>query len=238
MKNQQGSKSFWKGKGFYLALTLVIAGAAMASFLAINSMMDKLGATPAPQGEEDIPWQDHTPAEEKQQNVPVPSSSSSQQQSTGLSEPSSLSSSSAQSAPAASHRAQAPSFVSPKAGQELQVFSGDELVFNETLKDWRTHNGLDIAGAVGELVCAPRDAKVSRVYEDPQWGGVVELSSDTLTMRLCGLSGLNVAEGDEVNQGDTIGTIGEAPAESALETHVHVEFIENGAYVDPSGYFS
>ena len=38
MKNNQESKSFWKGKGFYLALTLVIAGAATASFLAINSM--------------------------------------------------------------------------------------------------------------------------------------------------------------------------------------------------------
>ena len=49
MKNNQESKSFWKGKGFYLALTLVIAGAATASFLAINSMMDKLGADPAPQ---------------------------------------------------------------------------------------------------------------------------------------------------------------------------------------------
>ena len=75
MKNNQESKSFWKGKGFYLALTLVIAGAATASFLAINSMMDKLGADPAPQiqGEEDIPWQEeqHTPVEEKQEDVPV-----------------------------------------------------------------------------------------------------------------------------------------------------------------------
>ena len=31
MKNNQESKSFWKGKGFYLALTLVIAGAATAA---------------------------------------------------------------------------------------------------------------------------------------------------------------------------------------------------------------
>ena len=84
MKNNQESKSFWKGKGFYLALTLVIAGAATASFLAINSMMDKLGADPAPQiqGEEDIPRQEEqlTPVEETQEDVPVaptsPSSSS------------------------------------------------------------------------------------------------------------------------------------------------------------------
>ncbi len=95
MKNNQESKSFWKGKGFYLALTLVIAGAATASFLAINSMMDKLGADPAPQiqGEEDIPWQEeqHTPVEEKQEDVPVAPtspSSSSKPQSTVSSAPS------------------------------------------------------------------------------------------------------------------------------------------------------
>ena len=109
MKNNQESKSFWKGKGFYLALTLVIAGAATASFLAINSMMDKLGADPAPQiqGEEDIPWQEeqHTPVEEKQEDVPVAPtspSSSSKPQSTVSSAPSSSPASSAPAAPASS----------------------------------------------------------------------------------------------------------------------------------------
>ena len=31
----------------------------------------------------------------------------------------------------------------------MQAFSGDELVFNDTMKDWRTHNGMDLAGAAG-----------------------------------------------------------------------------------------
>lgn len=154
MKNNQESKSFWKGKGFYLALTLVIAGAATASFLAINSMMDKLGADPAPQiqGEEDIPWQEeqHTPVEEKQEDVPVAPtspSSSSKPQSTASSAPSSSPASSAPAAPASSQPVQTPSFASPRAGAALQAFSGDELVFNDTMKDWRTHNGMDLAGA-------------------------------------------------------------------------------------------
>ena len=151
MKNNQESKSFWKGKGFYLALTLVIAGAATASFLAINSMMDKLGADPAPQiqGEEDIPWQEeqHTPVEEKQEDVPVAPtspSSSSKPQSTASSAPSSSPASSAPAAPASSQPVQTPSFASPRAGAALQAFSGDELVFNDTMKDWRTHNGLSL----------------------------------------------------------------------------------------------
>ena len=171
MKNNQESKSFWKGKGFYLALTLVIAGAATASFLAINSMMDKLGADPAPQiqGEEDIPWQEeqHTPVEEKQEDVPVAPtspSSSSKPQSTVSSAPSSSPASSAPAAPASSQPVQTPSFASPRAGAALQAFSGDELVFNDTMKDWRTHNGMDLAGAAGDAVTAPTGAGGGRAY--------------------------------------------------------------------------
>ena len=225
MKNNQESKSFWKGKGFYLALTLVIAGAATASFLAINSMMDKLGADPAPQiqGEEDIPWQEeqHTPVEEKQEDVPVA--------------PTSPSSS---SKPPSSQPVQTPSFASPRAGAALQAFSGDELVFNDTMKDWRTHNGMDLAGAAGDAVTAPTGAVVARAYEDPQWGGVVELNAGKLTVRVCGLADIAVKEGDTVAVGDALGTVGELPAESAMETHVHLEFLEDGAYVDPAEYFA
>ena len=244
MKNNQESKSFWKGKGFYLALTLVIAGAATASFLAINSMMDKLGADPAPQiqGEEDIPWQEeqHTPVEEKQEDVPVAPtspSSSSKPQSTVSSAPSSSPASSAPAAPASSQPVQTPSFASPRAGAALQAFSGDELVFNDTMKDWRTHNGMDLAGAAGDAVTAPTGAVVARAYEDPQWGGVVELNAGKLTVRVCGLADIAVKEGDTVAVGDALGTVGELPAESAMETHVHLEFLEDGAYVDPAEYF-
>ena len=245
MKNNQESNSFWKGKGFYLALTLVIAGAATASFLAINSMMDKLGADPAPQiqGEEDIPWQEeqHTPVEEKQEDVPVAPtspSSSSKPQSTASSAPSSSPASSAPAAPASSQPVQTPSFASPRAGAALQAFSGDELVFNDTMKDWRTHNGMDLAGAAGDAVTAPTGAVVARAYEDPQWGGVVELNAGKLTVRVCGLADIAVKEGDAVAVGDALGTVGELPAESAMETHVHLEFLEDGAYVDPAEYFA
>ena len=47
-----------------------------------------------------------------------------------------------------------------------------------------------------------------------------------------------VKEGDTVAVGDALGTVGELPAESAMETHVHLEFLEDGAYVDPAKYFA
>lgn len=257
MRKDRHAKDFWKGKGFYLALALVIAGAATASFLAINSMMSRLEQSPEPDlfGEEDIPWQQqqHTPVEEKQEGVPVTppassaassraaSSSSSKPQSTASSQRSSRPASSASSAPeepAGSQPVQEPLFASPKSGATLQAFSGDELVFNETMKDWRTHNGMDIAGAAGDVVSAPASATVSAAMEDAQWGGVVELVGEGLTMRLCGLSDLTVKEGDTVALGDTIGKLAEVPAESAMTPHLHLEFLRDGSYVDPAAYFA
>ncbi len=49
----------------------------------------------------------------------------------------------------------AQSFVLPVSGAILQAYSGDELVYNETLGDWRTHNGVDYSAALGEEVIAP-----------------------------------------------------------------------------------
>lgn len=266
MKKNRHAKDFWRGKGFYLALALVIAGAATASFLAINSMMDRMEQSPDPDllGEEDIPWQQNTPVEEKQEGVPVPpsssqttsqatsqaasqaaprsaSASSSRPQSTASSARSSQPAASASPEPAASASSQTvqePSFLSPKSGATLQTFSGDELVFNETMKDWRTHNGMDIAGKAGDAVTAPASATVSAAFADAQWGGVVELRDGDLVMRLCGLDKLAVQTGDTVALGETIGTLGELPAESAMAPHLHVEFLNDGAYVDPAAYFA
>ncbi|MBD5093611.1 MAG: M23 family metallopeptidase [Subdoligranulum sp.] len=265
MKKDRHAKDFWKGKGFYLALALVIAGAATASFLAINSMMSRMEQSPQPDpfGEEDIPWQQNTPVDESQEGVPVApsssapaasskdassqtaSSSSSRRQSTASS--SSSSQPAAQSAspespapeePASSQIVQEPLFASPKSGATLQTFSGNELVFNETMKDWRTHNGMDIAGKAGDVVAAPAAATVAAVGEDAQWGGFVELQEGDLIMRLCGLGELSVKEGDAVALGDRVGTLGQLPAESAMTPHLHLEFLKDGEFVNPAEYFA
>ena len=246
MKNNQESKSFWKGKGFYLALTLVIAGAATASFLAINSMMDKLGADPAPQiqGEEDIPWQEeqHTPVEEKQEDVPVAPtspSSSSKPQSTASSAPSSSPASSAPAAPASSQPAQTPSFASPRAGATLQAFSGDELVFNDTMKDWRTHNGLDIQAAEGDAVKTAASGMVVSIKSDELMGTtvVIEHAGGYTTQYSCLQAEPPVTEGQQVAAGDIIGLVGStAAAESSMGPHLHFSVAKDGVIIDPSEY--
>ena len=237
-------RKFWQGKGFYVALAVVILGSALASYLAISAMMQRLGATgDTPQtnidGQEDIPWNEpFAEAEEKQEKVPVTSNSSSSAQSGSASSASSGAQAMQSNEPAAMQTARTGSFAWPVQGNVLQAFSADELVFNETMQDWRTHNGADIAAEAGALVKSPVSATVTAVAQDGQWGGVVELTTGTTCIRLCGLTNIMVAQGDTVRQGAELGKLGTVPAEVASAQHLHLEIIESGSYANPQDYFA
>ncbi len=129
------------------------------------------------------------------------------------------------------------SFVLPVSGAILQEYSGDELVYNETLSDWRTHNGVDYAASLGEEVIAPVAGQVVRVYTDGNWGGVVEmLDQNGYTWRFCGVENSTLQAGDAVSISQVIGCIGTIGAESALQTHLHLEILHEGVYQDPSEF--
>ena len=61
-------------------------------------------------------------------------------------------------------------FVRPVSGEVLRDYSGDELVYDRTMGDWRTHNGVDFLAADGALVCAVADGVIEDVYRDEYYG--------------------------------------------------------------------
>ena len=127
----------------------------------------------------------------------------------------------------------------PIEGNVLQPFSAGELVTSSTTGVWQTHNGMDIAAAIGENVYPMEAGVVSKIEEDALWGICVTIDHDNgYTSRYCGLNaGLNVMEGDEVIITDVIGVVGgTADVESAMESHLHFEVMQGDAYVDPAGY--
>ncbi len=243
--------SFFKGKGFYWALSLCIVIAAACSFFAIKNMVSArpdAGTTQQGGTEQwDLP---DTQVENKVEDVPIQATpapaASSKPKSSPKPSAAPDSASGQQVAPSALPEqdepaaAPEPSFVWPVDGQTGQEYSGDELVYNETLKDWRTHNGLDIQCPAGRTVKSAKAGRVTAVYDGGVWGQIVEIDDGQITWRYCGLdaSSIQVKAEDQVTMGQTIGKLGETPAETALEPHLHLETLKGGNYQDPKLYLS
>ena len=98
-------------------------------------------------------------------------------------------------------------------GRVLNAFSGDELVYNKTLGDWRTHNGVDYACTQGAAVAAPVAGKVVSAGAEGNWGTVVVLEDAAGRLwRLCGVADPAVKAGDTVAAGQKLGTVGTVAA--------------------------
>lgn len=144
----------------------------------------------------------------------------------------------AEDAPAA--KAQADTrIVLPLKGKTTVPFSMEQLLYNATLDDWRTHDGIDIAAEEGTAVVSAAEGKVSSIVND-YWMGVTVtvLGSDGYELAYAGLqSGPAVSVGDRLSPGDTIGRVGTtALLEEGQGAHLHFSVKKDGAAVDPAAY--
>ena len=127
----------------------------------------------------------------------------------------------------------------PIQGDVIATFSRDTLTYSNTMADWRTHEGLDIAAEAGSLVSATQDGTVTAVYEDDFLGRVVVVShsGDLATLYANLAQETYVAVGDYVLSGEVLGQVGSsALLEAAEPSHLHFEVYENGSPVDPLSY--
>ena len=126
-------------------------------------------------------------------------------------------------------------FVWPLEGEIIGEYAPDALIWSETLGQWQTHPGIDIAAAVGEAVTACADGTVSAAWEDPLWGYVIEITQrEGYVATYANLSTLNMVKvGDAVVAGQVIGAVGDtADCESDMPWHLHFALTQNGAPVD------
>ena len=232
---------FLNGKGFYVVLALCLAGAGTAAYIAMETAADKARQQPEiirPSDSVASRWTFPQSEETAKEQHGVRISSS--QPSSSLSQP--QSSPSQPAAPSADFEQPEEqvsllksSWTMPIEGEVFTPYSHGELVKSETLGDWRTHNGVDIAAEKGKSVAAAAKGEVEEVYEDPLWGFVVEIEHPgDITARYCGLDkNVTVKEGDKVKQGQMIGAVGYIPAESAMPDHLHFECLKDDKYIDP-----
>ena len=106
-------------------------------------------------------------------------------------------------------------------------------VYSETMHDWRSHNGIDIAGNIGDEAIAIQDGTVKKVYSDELWGDVVVIEhGNGLTAKYCGIKS-TLEKDAHIEQGQVIGTVVMIPVEGADGVHVHLETEVEGKSVDP-----
>ena len=131
-------------------------------------------------------------------------------------------------------------FVEPVKGEIIREFAPESLVYSETLKEWVTHNGVDIKSDKASVVVSACDGKVAAIKNDPRYGLtiIIEHNNGYKTVYANLLTSEYVIQGEEVTAGQTIGTIGNsANFEIADDYHLHFEVLKDGKYLDPVSIF-
>ena len=232
--NKQTVKSFFQKQGLYVLIFLCVVAAGITAIIAWpkdTTIKEQIGESDAGVAmiedttlEEEIANSIETTPEPEESAAPEPTETAQADEDTAT--------------VPASNGSGSIKLTRPLEGQIIGTFSGDELVFFPSLNVWATHNGVDIKADEGAQVVAALSGTVEEVCTNEADGGVIVIShSDSSETVYAGLGSFSVKEGDKVNAGDVIGTVGELPTELDLGYHLHFEYIVDGMYKDPEKYF-
>ena len=216
--NKQTGRGF-AGKGYYIALVLCATAIGISGYLYYRNVND------APSTQVDTTTPTVLAGVTDREDVPViatePSDSGSTLPSTENTAPKVFKT------------------VAPVDGETVAEYAMDCLSYNQTTRDWRVHNGVDIAAAEGTPVMAAADGTVYTVYDDETMGTTVVIRHEDgyTTKYSCLAQEVMVAAGDSVTMGQQIGCVGTtALLESALDPHVHFSVTCDNEVVDPAEF--
>lgn len=130
-------------------------------------------------------------------------------------------------------------FQKPVDGDIIKEFAKDNLLFSQTLQEWTVHTGIDIKAEKTTVVKSAEAGTVKSIKNDPRYGLTIVVSHDngfeTVYSNL--LTSEFVVEGEKVDKGQSLGTVGNTAAfEVADDSHLHFEILKDSVQVDPSIY--
>ncbi len=131
------------------------------------------------------------------------------------------------------------SFERPVEGEIIREFAQDNLVYSETLEEWTTHSGMDIKADKTTVVKAAEAGVVKSIKNDPRYGLTIVIEHDDVYQTVYSnlLTSEFVVEGETVEKGQSIGTVGNSAVfEIADEPHLHFEILKDSIAIDPSIY--
>ena len=206
------------GKGYYIALVLCAVAIALTGFLYYRNANEKEVSLQEPTGVQ----ADATVGGDMQAVATQPGGDAAEQPYTG--------------------DGKKPATVkSPLAGTTLAEYSMDALTYNQTTRDWRVHDGLDIGAEAGAKVSAAADGTVYTVYNDETMGMTVVIRHDGgyITKYASLAEDVSVKAGDKVTAGQVIGAVGStALLENAVGDHLHFSVTCNGELMNPKDFLN
>ncbi|CDE91029.1 MAG: peptidoglycan DD-metalloendopeptidase family protein [Clostridia bacterium] len=131
------------------------------------------------------------------------------------------------------------SFEKPVEGDIVRDFAVDNLIYSNTLQEWTTHTGVDIKADKTTIVKAAESGIVKTIKNDPRYGltVIVEHENGFQTVYSNLLTSEFVVEGEKVEKGQSLGTVGNTAAfEIADDAHLHFEILKDSVQVDPNIY--
>ena len=221
MSNKKFTESFGS-KGYYIALVLCAVAIGISGYLYYRNTTNNENKDPGQSALSTNPDQSDVQANATQ---PVNQEQPSEPSGTAATEP-----------------AKKPAKIrQPVSGETICSYAMDVLSYNQTTRDWRTHNGIDIAAEAGTDVCAAADGTVYTVYEDESMGTTVVIRHDGgyVTTYASLDEKAAVKTGDTVTAGQVIGCVGStALLETAIGDHLHFSVTCNGEYMDPAEFLT
>ena len=129
------------------------------------------------------------------------------------------------------------SFENPVEGEIIREYAKDSLIYSETLQEWTTHTGIDIKADKTTVVKAAEAGTIKSIKNDPRYGLTIVIEHDNQYQTIYSnlLTSEFVVEGEKVEKGQAIGTVGNtAVFEIADEPHLHFEIWKDFLPVDPT----
>ena len=219
MKNQNNAAKFFAGKGYYIALILCAVAIGVTGYLYYRNV----GNTPDP----------NTPGNDISVLNPTGNVN-------GIPTKPIITDPTVGTVPDATKPKHFKT-AAPLEGETIMDYCMDCLGYNPTTRDWRTHDGMDIAAEAGTPVLAAADGTVYTVYTDELMGVTVVIRHEDGYVTTYASLGdqVNVKAGDIVQLGQTIGHTGSsALLECAIGDHVHFSVSKDGKILDPQDFLN
>lgn len=205
------------GRGYYIALALCLAAVGTIGYFALRERPVTV------KQQEPAPTLDIQPAPTQPVVKPAPVVIPEPEPQPEINEPAEL----------------LPQVVSPLDGTTVTVFSMTELLYDTTMADWRTHDGIDVQAEEGAAVKTAAGGTVQSVTDDELMGTTVVIDHEGgYSTRYSSLQkDVPVTAGQQVVAGEVIGRVGTtSAAEIQMGPHLHFSVSRDGAVIDPRDY--